>query len=404
ISHENMMSVLSDCALVLAQYLTGRDETVLSFLPFSHILGKVESMSIYTFGWKQAFNEHLDKLMTNFTEIRPTLVFAVPRIFEKALAQIQANVEKESSAKKRLFVWALKAGGVYFSKLNAGKKPSIAERAQYLAAKTFIFRNITQRFGGRLKFCICGGAPLSSEIAEFFQTLGVSILEGYGLTETCAPVTLNTPHAYRFGTVGKPLPEVSIKSSADGELLVRSKKVFQGYFKIPDETNQVLADGWLHTGDVGFVDAEGYVHITDRKKDLIITSSGKNIAPQKLENLVKSNNFISHFVVCGERRNYLTALVTLNHEEAIQFAFQKQILFSDYNELIRHPKIISQVQEIVDELNQGLASFETIKRFLILPSDFSVENGELTPSLKVRRRIIGERYHGQIDNMYQNRG
>lgn len=213
-------------------------------------------------------------------------------------------------------------------------------------------------------------------------------------------MALNSPGDPRFGVVGKPMSEVQIKIAEDGEILVKSRKVFKGYFKMPKETAEAIADGWFHTGDIGHLDAEGFLHITDRKKDLIITSGGKNVAPQKIENLAKSQKIFSQFVVHGDRRHFLTALVTLDRDQIIKYASENQILFSEYTELVRNPKIIARVQGEIDQVNQQLASFETIKKFVILPSDFSVESGELTPSLKVKRGVINKRYRNELDSMY----
>jgi long-chain acyl-CoA synthetase len=226
------------------------------------------------------------------------------------------------------------------------------------------------------------------------------VLEGYGLTETCAPVAINIPNDPHFGAVGRPLAEVTLKVAEDGEILVKSRKVFRGYSKMPEETAQVLRNGWFHTGDIGHIDEEGFLHITDRKKDLIVTSGGKNIAPQKIENLAKTQKFITQLVVHGDRRHYLTALVTLDRDQIIRYANEHQILFSEYEELIKHPKILALTQRMIDEVNHDLASFESIKKFAILPQEFTVESGELTPSLKIKRNLIHQRYRGILDSLY----
>lgn len=227
-------------------------------------------------------------------------------------------------------------------------------------------------------------------------------MEGYGLTETCAPVTINAskPRILRLGTVGRPLPEVSLKIAEDGEILIKSRKVFKGYYKMPEETDAVLKEGWFATGDIGRIDSDGYLYITDRKKDLIITSGGKNIAPQKIENLAKTYTLFQQFIVHGDRRPFLTALVTLNQEQTIQYAAENHILFSNYENLIKNSKILSLVQKTIDNLNRKLARFETIKRFAILPKDLSVEDGEITSSLKLRRKMIAEHYSEILDQMY----
>jgi long-chain acyl-CoA synthetase len=400
LTHDNFVSVYEDCVKMLKPWIQDGREVILSFLPFSHVIGKAESLAVYTFGWKQAFAENLDQLMSNIADIRPTILFSVPRIFEKAYNRIREMVDHGPPVKKKLFDWAFGAGRRYYGAVWAKKSPSLRDTLEYKLAQRLVFSKVAGRFGGRLQFTLCGGAPLSREIGEFFQIVGIKILEGYGLTETSAPITLNTPGDLRFGVVGRPLPEAVLKIADDGEILAQSRKIFQGYYKMPDETSQVLKEGWFHTGDIGHFDVDGFLHITDRKKDLIITSGGKNIAPQKIENLAKTQKIVSQFVVHGDRRHFLTALVTLDRDQVIRFANESQILFSEYSELIKNPKIIALAQKAVDDLNKQLASFETIKRFVILPTDFTVESGELTPSLKVKRSFINKQYKAELDRMY----
>lgn len=400
ITHDNMISVLEDCVAAFGGEIRPERETVLSFLPFSHILGKVESMATHTFGWRQVFAESMEKLPGNLLEVRPTILFSVPRMFEKAYAKVLAKVAEAPARLRTVFKWAETAGYSFHSALSNRKQPTLREIGEYAVARTLIFRKVREGFGGRLRFAVCGGAPLSKEIGEFFQVAGVRILEGYGLTETCAPVTLNPPNRPLYGTVGKPLTDVSIRIEADGEVLIKSRKVFRGYYKMPEETAEALRDGWFHTGDIGEIDDEGYLRITDRKKDLIVTSGGKNIPPQKVENLAKVHKMIQHFVVLGDRRNYLTALLTLDREQVIRYASENQILFSEYSELIKNPRIIGLVQKMVDEVNSHLAGYEAIKKFLILPNEFTIDSGELTPSLKIKRKIISDRYRRELDNLY----
>jgi len=402
ITHDSMMSVIEDAVELVRNQVRPDQETILSFLPFSHILGKVESMTIHSFGWRQAYAENLDKLMLNIAEIRPTVIFSVPRIFEKAYTRIHGMVDSGPEAKRKLFNWAFVVGRRYYQAIWNGRKPSLMDTCEYATARAIVFNKISQRFGGRLRFAICGGAPLPQEIGEFFQIVGISIIEGYGLTETTAPVALNSPSSPKFGAVGKPLQEVQIKIAEDGEILVKSRKVFKGYYKMPQETAEAMEGGWFHTGDIGHLDEQGYLRITDRKKDIIVTSGGKNVAPQKIENLAKAQKVFSQFVVHGDRRNYLTALVTLDRDQIIKYASENQILFSEYGELIKNPKIITLVQKTLDEVNKHLASFETIKKFLILPEDFSIETGELTPSLKVKRSFVNKKYRAELDSMYHD--
>ncbi len=400
ITHDNIMSVLEDCVSLLGPLLKPEEEVILSFLPFSHVIGKVESLAVQTFGWRQAFAESLDQLMENIAEVQPTVLFSVPRIFEKVYNRILESIDAGSPINKVLFETALGVGRKYYEAVWAKQRPSWKDALEYQIAKQIIFRKVAQKFGGRLRFSLCGGAPLPQEIGEFFHILGICILEGYGLTETSAPVTLNTPQDVRFGVVGRPLPEVTIKIADDGEILVKSRKIFKAYFKMEEETAHVLQGGWFHTGDIGLIDADGFLHITDRKKDLIITSGGKNIAPQKIENIAKTQKLMSQFVVHGDRRHYLTALVTLNRDQMIRYAHENRILFSEYSELIKNPKILALTQKAIDEINRQLASYETIKKFVILPEEFTVEGGELTPSLKVRRSFLNKRYKSELDSMY----
>lgn len=400
ITHGNMVSVLDDALGILSNFSEPESETVLSFLPFSHIFGKVESFAVHTFGWKQAFAEDMDKLLTHLTEVRPTIILCVPRTFEKAYQRVQTQLSESSLITKRLFHWAMDVGRRYHEVIREKRMPSPRQFAEYALAKKLVFSRITDAFGGRLRFAICGGAPLSKELGEFFQIAGIKILEGYGLTETCGPVAFNTPDEPRFGTVGRPMAEVSARIADDGEIEIQSQKVFPGYYNSPDETRAVMNDGWLKTGDIGFIDDDGFLHITDRKKDLIVTSGGKNIAPQKVESAVKAHQLIHQMVVVGDRRPYVAALITLHREQLIRLATEKQILFSEYAELVKNPKIIAMTQKVIDDLNRSLAQYESIKKFTILPDDFTVEKGELTPSLKLKRRIIETRYHQEIQALY----
>ncbi len=403
LTHENLMSVLTDCVKVFGDEIRPGKELLLSFLPFSHIIGRVESMATFVFGWELCFSASPEKLSEELREVRPTILFTVPRIFEKALVEVENRLKRSSLLVRGIYNLAIRAGDHYFSKRRRGKRPGVARRASYDLFRETVLRRVRDGFGGRLRFAICGGAPLAREIGETFEILGILILEGYGLTETCAPLALNSVEHHKFGTVGKPLPEVTIKIADDGEILVRSKKIFAGYWKDESETRDAFdSEGWFKTGDIGFIDPQGYLHITDRKKDLIITSGGKNIAPQKIENLAKSlSPLISDFVVLGDRRKHLTALITLEREALHRLAREELILYSDPEELSRHRKVEAEVARLVGILNQNLARFETVKKFTILPGIFSVETGELTPSLKVKRPVIQRRFHEIINAMYQ---
>lgn len=403
LTHRNLASVLEDAAKVYAEHVREGKETLLTFLPFSHIIGRLESMATFVFGWQLNFAASPETVPADLREVRPTILFAVPRLFEKALTEVETKLRGTSLVTRGIFDLAMKTGESYFTRRRRGRRPGLLHRASYGFFRETVMARVLEGFGGRLRFAICGGAPLAKEVGEAFEILGILVLEGYGLTETCAPVTMNTIDAHKFGTVGRPLPEVTVKIADDGEILLRSLKVFSGYWKDEAETRDAFdGEGWFKTGDIGFIDPQGYLHITDRKKDLIITSGGKNIAPQKIENLAKTlSPLFADFVVVGDRRKHLGAIVTLDRKELHRFAKAENILYSDPEELTRNRKVELEVDRLIGLLNRGLARFETIKRFSILPGVFTVEAGELTPSLKVKRSVIARKYKDLIDAMYQ---
>lgn len=399
LTYDAIASEVEDIEKVMGHFFSTND-VVLSFLPMSHIFGKVEAMAVHHFGWKVYYAESIEKVIQNLAEIKPTLLFAVPRIFEKAYIKIKATIDEGSATKQKIFAQAMIAGTNYWNKVWKDETPNIIDTILYRAAKKIVFDKIYKKFGGKLRLCIAGGAPLPRDIAEFMQIIGISILEGYGLTETTAAVTLNPVSRPKFGSIGKTLPEVNLRIAEDGEILIKSRKNLREYFKNPEATKEVFTDGWFHTGDIGIIDSEGYIRITDRKKDLIVTSAGKNIAPQKIENLAKSFKYINQIMIYGDKRNYLTALVVLDKEQTIKYAKDHGVLFSEYSELIKNPKILDMVQTMFDELNSKLASYETVKKFKLLPNEFTIETGELTPSLKIKRKFCSEKYRNDLDALY----
>jgi long-chain acyl-CoA synthetase len=305
--------------------------------------------------------------------------------------------------KRAIFQWCVGVGK-QVSALQQQRQPIPALlRWRYQLAHRLVFRKLHQTVGGRLRYFISGGAPLAQEIAEFFHAAGMLILEGYGLTETCPALTVNRYNHYKFGTVGQALPGVEIRLAPDGEILARGPNIAKGYYKRPEETAEVFRDdGWFATGDIGALDSEGFLRITDRKKDLIVTSSGKNIAPQNIENLLKTDRYISQAMVYGDRRNYLTAVLTLDPEEVGAYARQHGMQYHHPEELATHPHIRQLLEERVSQLNERLASYETIKKFIIAPTDFSLENGQLTPTLKVKRKVVAQQYQAQLEQLYQD--
>jgi long-chain acyl-CoA synthetase len=363
------------------------------------VLGRIEIWGHAIIGHTLAFAESIEKLRDNLLEVKPTLMISVPRVFEKIYSGILSQAEV-SPLRSRVFQWALSVGRE-ISRCKIEKKSVPVDLAlRYRVAKKLVFDAISERLGGRLRFAISGGAPLSPSIAEFFHSTGLLILEGYGLTETTAAIAVNTPFDYRFGTVGKPIGDVRFKIADDGEILVHSKKVMKEYHKNPDETARVLRDGWFHTGDIGEISEDGYLRITDRKKDLLKTAGGKYVAPQRLEGLLKTNRFISQVHIHGDQRKYVVALVTLNMPEVEKFSAENGIPNQDPAKLVQHPKIRELARKAIAEANSHLASFESIKNFAILPSEFTIESGELTPSLKIKRKVVEQNYADLIQSLY----
>jgi long-chain acyl-CoA synthetase len=335
-------------------------------------------------GYALAFAESIDKLKNNLKEIEPTFIIAVPRIFEKIYAGVLAQVE-QSPTKRRVFETAL-AIGTRFSKIEEkNKNPGLILSIENQIAKKLVFNSVLKAMGGRMRFAVSGGAPLNPEVAKFFHSMGLLICEGYGLTETTAGVCFNSPFEYKFGSVGKPLADVDIKIAENGEILVKSKKVMKEYYLDEAATREAFVDGYFRTGDIGHLDKDGFLFITDRLKDLIKTDGGKYVAPQRLENLLKTSPIISNVLIHGDQKKYIVALLTLN---------------PPYNTNPNDPATYELVKNVVAEVNTNLASFESIKKFIILPKDFTVETGELTPSLKVKRRFCDIKFKNEIDSLY----
>ena len=398
-THGNHLSALESAA----QTTTIKEgEVHLLFLPLAHSFARLESFIGVHRGLCTAFAESIDKLRENLPETQPHFICSVPRVFEKVYAGAMARAEGGSPVKRTIFNWAVGVGK-NVSRLKQANRPVPGALAfQYKLAEKLVFSKMQAALGGRLRFAVSGGAPLAREIAEFFHAAGILILEGYGLTETCPVLTNNREDAYKFGSVGKAMPGVDVKIAADGEILGRGGNIAKGYFKKPEATREVfLDDGWFATGDIGRFDDDGFLFITDRKKDLIVTAGGMNIAPQNIENLLKGDPFISQVMVHGDRRPYPVALITLNPEELAKFAREQGIMAGDPSVLAKHPKVVERVQRTVDQKNSELQSYAKIKKFAILPEDFTVENGALTPTLKVKRKVITERHRPVLDALYQ---
>lgn len=380
LAHRQILSEVEDVVNVLP--ISPKDST-LSFLPYAHVMGRVEMWLHMYLGFTLNFAESIDKLRGNLKETRPTVILGVPRVFEKIYSGILTQLEGAPWRKK------------IFQVLNGSQNP-----LGRLAADQLIFKPIREGLGGRLRFVVSGGAPLEKSLADFFKKADVLLLEGYGLSETAAAIALNTPDNYEFGTVGAPLPDVKIMIAPDGEILVKSDKVMKGYYRDEQATKEAFKDGYFCTGDVGEFNSLGHLKITDRKKDLIKTAGGKYIAPQKLEGMLKMHPAISNVLIHGDRKKFVVALLTLNEPYIKALAKEKNWAYRDYRHLTQLPEIREVVRKIVAQVNANLASFETIKNFSILPDDFSIDRGELTPSLKVKRKICDDRYSQEINELY----
>jgi long-chain acyl-CoA synthetase len=384
----------------IAEVLT-ENEVLLSFLPLSHVLER--TAGYYTtimVGALLAIADSVEKVSENMLEVKPTAMVGVPRLFEKIHSSIFEKVHQMSPLKRALFHWAVKVGHCYVERKYIAKRHPGLVAAQYRLADLLIFSKIRQRFGGNMRFFCSGGAPLDKSINEFFWSIGLPILEGYGLTETSPAVCFNNLSNVRFGSVGIPLPGTTFRVEADGELSVKGPQVMKGYYNNPEGTTECLVDGWFKTGDIGHIDADGFIFITDRKKELIITAGGKNIPPQPVENELKLDKYISQAFVYGDRKPYLVALITPNIERLFEFARDHHIEFFDLGDLVINDRVVELFTARINEVNGRIARYESIKKFVVLAHDFSIDGGELTPTLKLRRKVIYEKYQMKIDDLY----
>ena len=392
LTHGNMAS---NIACSLAAFGVGHSDSYISFLPLSHVTARhVDSAMLYH-GVTVAYCPIIDQLLKAIVEVQPTVFVAVPRVYEKIYYQVQQRTH--AGLKNKMYRWALKVGHAYRDEILAGKTPS--SPAWKLADK-LVFSQLRQALGGRVQLFISGGAPLGRELAGWYADLGIRIHEGYGLTETSPVIAVNTPKAHKLGTVGKPLENVEVKIADDGEILVRGPSVFRQYWNLPEESRNAFVDGWFKTGDIGNMDAEGFLSVTDRKKDLIKTSGGKFIAPQPLENKLKANPLVQEAVLVGDKRKFVSVLIQPNFIVVEEWCRRNQLSFSSRQDLVQNPKVRALYEQIIATLNDDLARFETIKKLLLVAEDFSIASGTMTPSMKVRRRMVEERYRLEIDNLY----
>ncbi len=398
LTHKNIMS---NVTAVHQIFDIGETDTFLSFLPLSHIFERMAGYyTALSGGSTIAYAEGIEKISTNMLEIKPTLMTAVPRLFERIYSKIIRNIEKEPEKKQKIFRWAIETGKEYMAKKKSPNGAPIGLSLKYKLADKLVFAKIREKTGGNLRFFISGGAALSRELGQFFEAVGLLIIEGYGLTESSPVIAVNRLNDYKFGTVGKPIPGVDVKIAQDGEILASGPNIMKGYFKKKKETEEVLKDGWLHTGDIGVFDAEGFLIITDRKKHLFKTSGGKYVAPTPIENMFLASKYIDQFVLIGDRRMFLTALVVPDFEALKEYADAHRISYKNEEELVKLKQINELIEKEFNEFQKKLANFERIRKFTLLEKPFTIENGEVTPSLKIRRKVIEERYRDLIEEMY----
>ena len=399
LTHGNIASNVTTCVEL---FDFSPDDECLSFLPLSHIFERMFGhYSMFFAGVLINYAGSIETVPADMQDRRPTMMASVPRLYEKIYARVLDSVRASPVPRRRIFAWARRVGEEWVERTLAGAPipPGLALRRRL--ADRLVFAKLRARTGGRIRFFISGGAPLSAEIAKFFYAAGMPILEGYGLTETSPVMAVNTYGRTKLGTVGPLIPGVEVRFAADGEIITRGPNVMRGYFGKPQATADAIdPDGWFHTGDIGLLDAEGYLRITDRKKDLIVTAGGKNIAPQPIENLAKSSKFVSNAVMLGDRRPFPIMLVVPSAEPLKAWAVRHGLPANDLERLVSLPDVQTKLEREVRKTLRDLAQFEMPKKFLLLPRDFSVEGGELTPTLKVRRRIVEERHRAAIEALY----
>jgi len=392
LTHGNIASNIQ-CSLLGFDMTPGL--TSISFLPLCHITARHVDFAMLYHGVTLAYCPFIEQLPQILQEIRPQIFVAVPRVYEKIYAQ--AKQKAKGFPKRAIFDWAIAVGKKHKPEILAGKTPTTTS---WKLANKLVFTKIREGMGGKVETFISGGAPLGRELAEWYASVGIRIHEGYGLTETSPVIALNTPLAHRIGTVGKTMPNIDVRIAEDGEIVVRGPSIFKGYWNRPEETKNALENGWFKTGDIGNIDPDGYLSVTDRKKDLIKTSGGKFIAPQPIENSLKLNPLVGVAAILGDRRKFPAVIVSPNFTLLEQWAKENNVAFSTRAELIANPKVQSLYDGIIEGINQNLARFEKLKRVLLVADEFSIADGSMTPTLKLRRRVIEDRYRKQIDDLY----
>jgi long-chain acyl-CoA synthetase len=399
IAHENYLWIARQTVKVMK---STRDDETISFLPLNHVYEQIFDLMIHlTVGHVVNFTENTDTVMNDLKEVSPTLFHAVPRIWEKYYSAIVLKMDDATWFKRHVYGLAVTIGGMYNQRKLAKEKIPLLLAMGYRLAYVSVFRKMKERLGfDRVRLGFSGAAPISHEILKYFQSIGIPIREGYGLTETTGITHVSDEFNFKLGTVGKALPETDVRIAVDGEILVKHEGIFRGYFKDDEHTGEAIVDGWLHTGDVGTVDDEGYLTITDRKKDIIITAGGKNIAPQYIENLLKFSPYINDAVVVGDRRKYLAAIIVIDEENVVKWAQDHKVQYTTFASLTRTEEVMKLIQDEVNTVNKQLASVENVRRFRLLDKKLYTEDGEVTPTMKVKRKSIYAQYSDLIESMY----
>ncbi|NOX67269.1 MAG: long-chain fatty acid--CoA ligase [Chlorobi bacterium] len=401
LTHKNIMSNVNAVHEIIE---IGPSDLFLSFLPLCHVFERMAGYyTALSSGAQIAYAESIEKVASNLIEVKPTIMTAVPRLFERMYSKIIKGIEAAPEKKQKIFKWAVEIGTKYKKAIKTEAGVPIMLSLKHKLADKLVFSKVREKTGGRLRFFISGGAALARELGEFFDAVGILILEGYGLTESSPVIAVNRPYNYKFGTVGQTMPGVEVKIASDGEILAYGPNIMKGYYKNEAETQATIKNGWLHTGDIGVFDAEGFLMITDRKKSLFKTTTGKYIAPTPIENLFLGSKYIDQFIIIGDRRMYITALIVPDYEALKEYADAHRIHYDDPKELTQMKQIYEMLEKELGQFQRKLANYERIRKFTILEQPFTIEGGEMTPSMKLKRKVIEKRYTNLIEEMYEGK-
>lgn len=402
LSHRNLLWAAHTLTSVDEGELIGEKEEIMSFLPLCHIFERTFSVYVHlVLGYKINFVESIDTLPQNLREIHPSIGYAVPRIWEKYYSKIYIQMQDADWFNRKIYSLALQVSQKFFEQKEQGKSPNLLLKLGHFIAQKGVFYYLKERLGmEKMRYAFSGAAPISPDILKFYRTIGLTLVEGYGMTETAALITFSTVNHFKHGTVGKVIPGAKLKLAADGEILTQHDGVFKGYYKNPTATAQALQEGWMHTGDIGELDEEGYLKIIDRKKDLIITAGGKNIAPQYLENKLKFSPYINDAIVIGDKRKFISAIIVLDEENINKYAQDNKIPYATYADLATNEAIQQLIDGEVNKVNKTLAKVQNIRKYRLLSKRLYQEDGEMTPTMKVKRKFINEAYADLIESMY----